>query len=224
VRLKGGDPAIFARTGEEVSACRRAGIQVRIVPGVTAATAAAASLGLSLTHRDHAQRVQFVTGHGREGALPPDLDVDALADPRATTVVYMARRTAAELARKLLARGVPGTTPALIAASVSRPDETAIATTVGCLADRDATGDDVAPTLVLIGAACTAAGLAHVERPLTRPGARGEEILMSSRGTCGAPFRELDLPAGPPAIGSEAELPIVGKLRARRELLGVIRD
>jgi uroporphyrin-III C-methyltransferase/precorrin-2 dehydrogenase/sirohydrochlorin ferrochelatase len=160
VRLKGGDPAIFARTGEEVAACRGAGIPVRIVPGITAATAAAASLGVSLTHRDHAQRVQFVTGHGRQGALPPDLDLEALADPRATTIVYMARRTAAELAGKLLARGVSATTPAIIATNVSRPDETAMATTVAGLAEGAALGDDVAPTLVLIGAACAAAGLA----------------------------------------------------------------
>jgi uroporphyrin-III C-methyltransferase/precorrin-2 dehydrogenase/sirohydrochlorin ferrochelatase len=164
LRLKGGDPAIFARTGEEVAACRRAGIPVRIVPGITAATAAAASLGLSLTHRDHAQRVQFVTGHGRQGALPPDLDLEALADSRATTVVYMARRTAAELARKLLARGVPATTPALVATNVSRLDESAVATTVGGLAEGVARGDDVAPTLVLIGQACAAAGLSAGDR------------------------------------------------------------
>jgi uroporphyrin-III C-methyltransferase/precorrin-2 dehydrogenase/sirohydrochlorin ferrochelatase len=130
------------------------------VPGITAATAAAASLGVSLTHRDHAQRVQFVTGHGRRGALPPDLDLEALADPRATTVVYMARRTAAELAGKLLARGVSATTPAIVATDVSRPEETAMATTLGGLAQGAARGDDVAPTLVLIGAACAAAGLA----------------------------------------------------------------
>jgi uroporphyrin-III C-methyltransferase/precorrin-2 dehydrogenase/sirohydrochlorin ferrochelatase len=159
VRLKGGDPAIFARTGEEVAACRRAGIPVRIVPGITAATAAAASLGVSLTHRDYAHRVQFVTGHGRQGALPPDLHLAALADPRATTVVYMARRTAAELAEKLLARGVPATTPALVVINVSRPDESATTTTVGGLAQGAARGDDNAPTLVLIGTACAGGGI-----------------------------------------------------------------
>lgn len=174
VRLKGGDPAIFARTGEEVAACSRAGIPVRIVPGITAATAAAASLGMSLTHRDHAQRVQFVTGHGRQGALPPDLDLDALTDPRATTVVYMARRTAAELAAKLLARGVPATTPAIVATNVSRPDETATPTTVGDLAHGAARGDDIAPTLVVIGAACAAAGLAADEPPWIEAAAQRE--------------------------------------------------
>ena len=83
VRLKGGDPTVFGRVGEEVAACRAAGIPVSIVAGVTAAAAAAASLNLSLTHRDVARRVQFVTGHDRHGRLPSDLDLAALADPQA---------------------------------------------------------------------------------------------------------------------------------------------
>ena len=114
VRLKGGDPAIFGRTGEEADACREAGVPVRVVPGVTTASAAAASLGLSLTHRQHAHRLQFVTGHGRNGGLPQNLDFDALAEPGATTVVYMARRTGAEIARRLIAHGLPGDTPAVV--------------------------------------------------------------------------------------------------------------
>jgi uroporphyrin-III C-methyltransferase/precorrin-2 dehydrogenase/sirohydrochlorin ferrochelatase len=154
VRLKGGDPGIFGRTGEEVAACRAAGIPVRIVPGITAGTAAAAALGISLTHRDHAQRVQFVTGHSRAGALPPDIDLDALADPRATTVVYMGRRTAGELARKIVARGLPENTPVLVASNLSRPGETVSVTTAADLA-RGSPGDDGAPTLVLIGAVLT---------------------------------------------------------------------
>ena len=185
VRLKGGDPAIFARTGEEVAACREAGIPVRIVPGITAATAAAASLGLSLTHRDHAQRVQFVTGHGRHGALPPDLDLGALADPRATTIVYMARRIAAELAGKLITQGVAATTPALVATNVSRPDETTTATTVGGLAQGAARGDDMAPTLVVIGTACAAAGLNQAKSParaLTMPGSRLAPLVELKKG------------------------------------------
>lgn len=176
VRLKGGDPAIFARTGEEVAACRRAGIPVRIVPGITAATAAAASLGVSLTHRDHAQRVQFVTGHGRQGALPSDLDLEALVDPRATTVVYMARRTAAELAAKLLVRGVPATMPAIVATNVSRTDEATMETTVGHLARAVGGCDDTAPTLVLIGTACAAAGPDAAETRWAEPAAQGVRL------------------------------------------------
>jgi uroporphyrin-III C-methyltransferase/precorrin-2 dehydrogenase/sirohydrochlorin ferrochelatase len=153
VRLKGGDPAVFGRTGEEVEACRQAGVPVRVVPGITTASAAAASLSLSLTHRDHAQRVQFVTGHDRRGALPEDLDLGALADPRATTAVYMGRRTAAPLARALIARGLAPDTPALVVTNVSRPDQEARPSTVAGLAEGDALGTDAAPTLVLFGAA-----------------------------------------------------------------------
>jgi uroporphyrin-III C-methyltransferase/precorrin-2 dehydrogenase/sirohydrochlorin ferrochelatase len=153
VRLKGGDPAIFGRTGEEAEACRAAGVPLRIVPGVTSASAAAASLGVSLTHRDHAQRVQFVTGHDRHGALPENLDLDALADPRATTVVYMGRRTAAALAAELIRRGLRATTPVIVATHVSRPEEQRTTTTLHGLAGGAGLDVENAPTLVLIGAA-----------------------------------------------------------------------
>jgi uroporphyrin-III C-methyltransferase / precorrin-2 dehydrogenase / sirohydrochlorin ferrochelatase len=170
VRLKGGDPGIFGRTAEEISACRSAGVPVRVVAGVTAASAAAAALGLSLTHRDYAQRLQFVTGHDRHGELPADLDLDALSDPRATTVVYMGRRTAAALAEQLLARGLPATTPALVVSNVSRRDEHRFVTTLEHLSFGIARGDDRAATLVMIGAALA-------QRAEPRAGAR----LMRAR-------------------------------------------
>jgi uroporphyrin-III C-methyltransferase/precorrin-2 dehydrogenase/sirohydrochlorin ferrochelatase len=158
VRLKGGDPAVFGRAGEELEACRTAGIPVTMVPGVTAATAAVAALNLSLTHREVARRVQFVTGHDQDGRLPPDLDVAALADPKATTCVYMARRTAPELARDLVAHGLPASTPAVAMTNVSRPEEETVRTTVGDLANRELPGDG--PLILLIGAA-----LAQAETP-----------------------------------------------------------
>jgi uroporphyrin-III C-methyltransferase/precorrin-2 dehydrogenase/sirohydrochlorin ferrochelatase len=157
VRLKGGDPGIFGRTGEELAACRAAGIAVRVVPGVTSASAAAATLGVSLTHRDHAQRLQFVTGHGRSGGLPPDLDFDALADPRATTVVYMGGRTIGALAQQLLARGLPTSTPVAIVSDVSRPTEARSLSSLGSLGGAVAELHTGAPTLVLIGAAVASA-------------------------------------------------------------------
>ncbi|MDQ4136046.1 MAG: uroporphyrinogen-III C-methyltransferase, partial [Pseudomonadota bacterium] len=153
VRLKGGDPAVFGRAGEEIEACRAHGIRVRMVPGITAALAAASTLAVSLTHRNHAQRVQFVTGHDRHGNLPPDLDLDALADPRATTCVYMGRETAQCLAGRLLDRGLSAATPAAIVSSVSRPEEEARATTLGEIARGSAFLSEGTPTLVLIGAA-----------------------------------------------------------------------
>lgn len=150
VRLKGGDPAFFSRAGEEVSACRAAGIPVAIVPGVTTASAAAASLQLSLTHRDHANRVQFVTGHDRAGRLPPELELDTLADPRATTVVYMPKKTLGELARGLLGRGLSEETPVLLARNVSRPNESHERSTLGELAG-DPTPTDGDPAIAIIG-------------------------------------------------------------------------
>ncbi|MCG6121515.1 MAG: siroheme synthase CysG [Microvirga sp.] len=153
VRLKGGDPAVFARTAEEVAACRAAGVPCAIVPGVTTASAAAAALGVSLTDRGVARRLQFVTGHDETGALPDDLDLAALADPGATTVVYMGRRTASRLALALIAQGLAADTPALVATNVSRPDASARRTDLQGLADGAALGADAAPTLVLIGRA-----------------------------------------------------------------------
>ena len=107
VRLKGGDPMIFGRAGEEIAALRAAGVEVEVVPGVTAASGAAASLGLSLTLRDTARRVQFVTAHARGGKLPDDFDWRALADPAATTAVYMGVATLAALHATAHRRG-PG--------------------------------------------------------------------------------------------------------------------
>ncbi|TVR10346.1 MAG: uroporphyrinogen-III C-methyltransferase [Salinarimonadaceae bacterium] len=157
VRLKGGDPAVFARTAEEVAACRAAGVPCAIVPGVTTASAAAAALGVSLTDRGVARRLQFVTGHDETGALPQDLDLAALADPNATTVIYMGRRTAARLAGALIAQGLAPQTPAIVATNVSRPDASARRTDLAGLAEGAALGTDVAPTLVLIGRALAAA-------------------------------------------------------------------
>ena len=85
VRLKGGDPMIFGRADEEIAACRAAGIAVEVVPGITAAQGAASRLVVSLTRREKARRVQYVTGHGHNGALPEDIDWASLADPAVTT-------------------------------------------------------------------------------------------------------------------------------------------
>lgn len=94
VRLKGGDPMIFGRAGEEIVRLEAEGIPVAVVPGITAALALASSLGVSLTHRDCARSVRFVTGHGRKGGLPRDIDWQAIADPKTTTIFYMGGRTA----------------------------------------------------------------------------------------------------------------------------------
>ncbi len=121
VRLKSGDPMIFGRAGEEIAALDRHGIAVEVVPGITAGLAAAAALGVSLTHRDHAQSVRFVTGHSRKGELPEDIDWKGLADPATTLVFYMGGRTGPAIAAKLMQGGLEGSTPVVVLTGVSRP-------------------------------------------------------------------------------------------------------
>src|SRR6478609_2851099 len=153
VRLKGGDPLIFSRAGEEIAACRAAGIAVDVVPGITAAQGAAASLGVSLTHRSHARRLQYITGHDREGKLPADIDWSNIADPSATTIVYMPKKTLAELTTRAIAQGLDPATPAIAVASATRPTETAVAAPVGEIAARIDEAETRGPVLVLIGRA-----------------------------------------------------------------------
>ena len=123
VRLKSGDPMIFGRAGEEIAALEAENIPVEIVPGITAASAMASRLGVSLTHRDHAQSVRFVTGHSRQGKLPENIDWQSLSNPSVTTVFYMGGRTATSIEEALLAHGMPASTPVAIMISVSRENE-----------------------------------------------------------------------------------------------------
>lgn len=123
VRLKGGDPLIFGRATEEIDACHAAGIEVAIIPGISAAQGAAAALGFSLTERMNARRVQYVTGHGADGKLPRDLDWAAIADPVATTAIYMPRKTLEAFVREAVAHGLAADTPAIAVASATRPEQ-----------------------------------------------------------------------------------------------------
>lgn len=152
VRLKSGDPGLFGRLEEEIVALRAAAIPFEIVPGVSSASAAAAAAGIPLTRRLSARRVQFVTGHDVTGDLPDGLNLAALADPAATTVVFMPRRTFARLAADLAQAGLPGDTPALLAENVSHPDQRLTRTTVGALAaDLVTPLAGGAPALILYG-------------------------------------------------------------------------
>ncbi|MCP3467734.1 uroporphyrinogen-III C-methyltransferase [Bradyrhizobium sp. CCGUVB23] len=135
VRLKSGDAGIFGRLEEEIETLRASGIGYEIVPGVTSACVAAAQAGIPLTRRNTARRVQFVTGADVTGQLPQNLNWAALADPDATTVVYMGRRTFPDLAAKLIAHGLSPETPALFAESLGRVDERLVRTTIARLAE-----------------------------------------------------------------------------------------
>lgn len=152
VRLKGGDPAIFGRATEELDACRAAGVPVRICPGVTAASAAAASLGASLTLRGLARKLTFVTAHARAGE-ELTLDWERLADPEATLAVYMGKAAAPEVSAKLIAAGLPAETPVALIERASLPTERHFHTRLDLLplAARAALGDG--PALLLIGSA-----------------------------------------------------------------------
>jgi uroporphyrin-III C-methyltransferase/precorrin-2 dehydrogenase/sirohydrochlorin ferrochelatase len=151
VRLKGGDPLIFGRAAEEIDACGAAGVEVSVIPGISAAQGAAASLLMSLTERRHARRVQFVTGHGADGKLPGDIDWASVADQAVTTVLYMPRRTLNDFTRKAMAKGLDPATPAIAIASASLPEESHVAgivAEIGALADELPAG---APVTVVIG-------------------------------------------------------------------------
>jgi uroporphyrin-III C-methyltransferase/precorrin-2 dehydrogenase/sirohydrochlorin ferrochelatase len=151
VRLKGGDPLIFGRAGEEIEACRAANIAVEIVPGITAAQGAAAKLGLPLTDRKHARRLQYITGHAKDGKLPDDLDWKSLADPTATTAIYMPTRTLAALVEKAIAEGLDPHTPAIAIARATRPDQQVVASSIGELPARLSAATLPGPVLVLMG-------------------------------------------------------------------------
>ena len=151
VRLKSGDSGIFGRLEEELTAVRAAGIACEIIPGVTSASAAAAAAGIPLTRRQHAQRVQFITAADVTGNLPPGLNMAALADRQATTVIYMGKRTFPALAEALIANGLPPDTPALLAESVSTPEQTLHRSTVAELAATLAEDRSPLPGLILVG-------------------------------------------------------------------------
>jgi uroporphyrin-III C-methyltransferase len=152
VRLKGGDPAIFGRATEELEACRAAGVKVAICPGITAASAAAASLGQSLTLRGLARKLTFVTAHARAGEAL-DLDWAALADPQATLAIYMGKAAAAEVSRNLLAAGLAPATPVALVENASLPNERRISTRLDLLPLAAQAGLGSGPAILLIGAA-----------------------------------------------------------------------
>lgn len=172
VRLKGGDPFIFGRGGEELDALRAENIAVEVIPGVTAGAAAAASLQIPLTHRDVSHTVTFVSGHEAGGKAPSfdHLDLTALASGNNTLVVYMGVTTGAVIARRLLDAGFREGLPVIAVENASRANERRIATTISTLAeDADSLGLS-SPAVLIVGevAGLPAAGaietiLAHEE-------------------------------------------------------------
>ncbi|MFN7085753.1 MAG: uroporphyrinogen-III C-methyltransferase [Burkholderiales bacterium] len=149
VRLKGGDPFIFGRGGEETEALALCGIPFEIVPGITAAAGAAAYAGIPLTHRDCAHACVLVTGHLKDGSL--DLDWQALARPRQTIVIYMGLLTLPKICRELVTHGLPETTPAAAIQQGTTAAQRVVTGTLVTLPGRVSQEKLKTPTLIIIG-------------------------------------------------------------------------
>lgn len=151
VRLKAGDPLMFGRLEEEVAALENAGIAHAVIPGISAAQGAAAAVRTGLTRRRGARRFQAITGHAADGRLPDDFDWSGLADPKATTAVYMPKATIAMLCSQLQARGLPASHPAVAVFNASRVDQKVIVGSIGTLPGRIVVADSSAPCIILVG-------------------------------------------------------------------------
>jgi uroporphyrin-III C-methyltransferase len=162
-RLKGGDPFVFGRGGEEQQALQAAGVHVEIISGITAGIAAPAAIGIPVTHRDHAQGVIFVTGHG---AGEHEADWRALAATRMTLVIYMGMRRLAEIVDALLHAGMPPDTPCAAIESATRPEQRHVAATLREFAQCVADAGLGSPSIVVIGGVASLAAPAEAPLPL----------------------------------------------------------
>jgi uroporphyrin-III C-methyltransferase len=147
LRLKGGDPFVFGRGGEEALALVRGGVPFRIVPGVTAGIGGLAYAGIPVTHRDTNHAVTFVTGHDANGQLP-DLDWASLAKGSPTLVLFMARKHAGAIAQKLIAAGRRSDEPAAVVSDAARDGQSVVVTTLAGLGDA---AGGTAPAIIVIG-------------------------------------------------------------------------
>ncbi len=149
VRLKGGDPFIFGRGGEEMNAVLAAGLECEIVPGITAAAGAASCTGIPLTHREHAQTLVFATGHLKDDTV--DLDWTALARPRQTVVIYMGLGALDIICERLIAHGLPAHTPAAVIHAATTPGQCGVHSTLARLSAAVREAGIRTPALIMIG-------------------------------------------------------------------------
>jgi uroporphyrin-III C-methyltransferase len=149
VRLKGGDPFIFGRGGEEAEELLACGIDCEVVPGITAASGISAYTGIPLTHRDHARSVVFTTGHLKDGTV--NLDWPALARPAQTVVIYMGLSALDIICRELIAHGLPGTTPGAVVHAGTTPRQVIVTAPIAQLADKVSAAGMKSPALIMVG-------------------------------------------------------------------------
>ena len=150
VRLKGGDPLIFGRVGEEAAELAQAGVRYEIIPGITSAQGAAASAGIPLTQRGVANSIRYITGH-REKDASLDLDWAGLASPDTTLVIYMGAMNIDEISSNLIAHGLPADTPAMVVSSATTTHERREVATLGTLAKEIEAAQLPSPVLIIIG-------------------------------------------------------------------------
>src|SRR6185312_15221413 len=153
LRLKGGDPFVFGRGGEEAIALKRAGVPFRVVPGITAAIGGLAYAGIPATHRDVNHSFAFVSGHGAGGSLPGEVDWQALSRAAPTIVVYMAIGHLADVAQRLIAAGRGSDEPAAIVSKATMPEQSVVETTLARAAADAASAQIEAPAMLVVGPA-----------------------------------------------------------------------
>lgn len=183
LRLKGGDPFIFGRGGEEIELLAEAGVPFQVVPGITAATGCAAYAGIPLTHRDHAQACVFVTGHTKDGQL--DLDLNALLQPRQTVAVYMGLAHLAELAHAFIEKGAATSLPVALVDNGTRPNQRVLIGTLSTIAEKAVKAGVKGPAMVIVGSVVRLREkldwyLPEEQARDAAPGVRGAPLTMPS--------------------------------------------
>jgi uroporphyrinogen III methyltransferase / synthase len=201
VRLKGGDPFVFGRGGEEAQALHEAGVAFDVVPGVSSAVAAPAYAGIPVTHREHAASFTVVTGHEDPTKPAPALDWTKLADPNRTLVLLMATATLADIAAQLVAQGLDAGTPVAVVQDGTRPSQRTVSGTLGTIADEAARENIGSPAVVVVG---RVAGLRDALRWFDTGALFGKRVLITRAGHQSDAFAHALLERGAEPISAPA--------------------
>jgi cobyrinic acid a,c-diamide synthase len=192
LRLKGGDPFMFGRGGEEIEALADQAIPFEVCPGVTAAAGASAYAGIPLTHRDHAQACVFVTGHGKDGRV--DLDWRSLVQPNQTVAIYMGLANLEELTAELIVRGARADMPAAVIDNATRPSQCVVAGTLATLAAKARSANLTGPAIVIVGSVVSLRQKLAAESEAAPQSERDPERAVAERATApGEPTASLEI-------------------------------